>query len=73
MQGAEHKVPGEGRLNRNLGGLEVTHFTDHDHIGILPQERAQRFAEGQPHRFIDRHLHDALDIVFDRVLCRQQL
>ena len=60
-------------MNGDLCRFQIAHFTDHDHVGVLTQERAQGFAESQPHRLIDRHLHDAFDIVFDGVLGRQQL
>ena len=34
-----------GGLERDLDGLGVAHFADHDHIGILPQRRAQGLRE----------------------------
>jgi hypothetical protein len=31
-----HHVTGQGRLHRDLGGLEVADLTDHDGVGVLP-------------------------------------
>jgi len=30
-------MPGEGRLDRDLGGLAVADLADHHHVGIGPQ------------------------------------
>ena len=38
MQCRQNKVTGLCGLDRDLGRLEVTNLTDHDDIGILPQE-----------------------------------
>ena len=63
----------QGGLNGNLGGLQVAHFPHHDDVRVLAQEGAQRLAEGQPDGFVDGHLHDPFDVVFDRVLGGEQL
>ena len=68
----KHQVTGERRLNGNLRGFQVAHFTDHDDVRVLAQEGAQRFAEGHADRFIDGHLHDAFDVIFDRVFGGEQ-
>jgi hypothetical protein len=41
----EHQVAGERGLDADLGGLEVADLADHDDVGVLAQERAQRRGE----------------------------
>ena len=36
VKSAENQVTGFGGGERELDRLEVTHFTDHDHIGVFP-------------------------------------
>ena len=72
VQGGENKMAGERRLDGNLRRLEIARFTDHDAIGILAQKCAQDSREGQPDRFVHRHLHDSFEVVFDRFLRGQQ-
>ena len=38
VQGGEHQVAGERRLDADLRGLEVADLADHDDVGVLPQE-----------------------------------
>ncbi len=66
-------MTGQGSLNRDLGRLKVTHFTNHHNIGILTEEGAQGVTESHPYRFMHRHLHDSLDVVLHRVFNCQQL
>ena len=40
MQGGEHQMAGQGRLQRNRSGLLVAHLADHDDVRIKPQEAA---------------------------------
>ena len=53
----EHEVARQRRLHGDLGGLEVADLADHDHVGVLPHDRAQRVRE----REVDLRLH--LDLV----------
>ena len=64
----EHHVTGERRLDRDLGGLEVTNLTDHDDVGILTQERTQRRGEVQADRLVHLALVDAREVELDRIL-----
>ena len=73
VEGAQNQVAGEGGLNGNLRRLQVAHFTDHNHVRVLPQERAQGPAEGQADGLVDGDLHDAFQVVFDRVFGSEQL
>ena len=73
VEGAQDEVAGEGGLDGNLGGLQVAHFSDHDDVRVLAQKRAEGAAEGQADGFVDGHLHDAFDVIFDRVLGGEEL
>src|SRR6185503_17950315 len=73
VQGGQHQVTRERGLDGDLRRLEIAHFADHDDVRILPEERAQRLAEGHPLRVVDGNLDDAFDVVFDGVLRREQL
>ena len=42
MQGAEHQVAGERRLDRDLGGLEVADLADHDDVRVVRAGCARR-------------------------------
>ena len=48
VQRREHQVAGERGLDGDLGGLEVADLADHDDVGVLAQEGAQRGGEVQP-------------------------
>ena len=65
---AEHQVAGERRLDGDLGGLEVAHLADHDDVGVLAQEGAQRVGEVEADVLVDLHLVDADQVVLDRIL-----
>ncbi len=47
VQGGEHQVAGQRGLDGDLGGLVVADLADHDDVGVLAQEGAQRGGEGQ--------------------------
>jgi hypothetical protein len=53
-------VARERRLDGDLGGLEVADLTDHDDVGVLPQEGAQRGREVQADVVVHLHLVDAI-------------
>ena len=38
VQRRQNEMPGEGSVNTNMRRLGISHFTDHDDIGILSQE-----------------------------------
>ena len=58
-------MAGERRLDGDLGGLEVADLADHDDVGVLPQERAQRRGEVQPDVLVHLHLVDAGQVELD--------
>ncbi len=57
MHGGEHKVAREGRLDGDLGGLQVADLSDQDDVGVLAYDGSQSVGEGQS----DGGLH--LDLV----------
>ncbi len=73
VQGRKDEVPRERRLNRNFRRLEVADFADHHHIRVLTQEGAQNFRERVAGLGVDWHLDDAVNVIFDRLLGREQL
>jgi hypothetical protein len=70
VQGAEHQVTGQSGADGDVGGFAVADFPDHDDIGILAQNVAQGAGEGEADLAVDLGLVDALDLVFDRILDR---
>ena len=72
MQRAEGEVTGFGDTQRRFNGLQVAHFTDQHHIGILTERGSQRigkaFCVGMHFALIDHailiHVHE-FDWVFD--------
>ena len=69
----EHQVAGQRRLDRDLRGFRVADFADHDLVGVVTQDRAQPAREGQALLLVDRDLRDALQLVLDRILDRDDL
>ncbi|MNT22679.1 hypothetical protein D3C72_1580720 [compost metagenome] len=57
-------------LDGDIGRFQVTDFTHHDDVGILPQKRLEGRREGQARLFIDIDLVDAREVDFRRVFCR---
>ena len=35
VEGRQHQVASQRRLNRNFSGLEITDLPHHDHVGVL--------------------------------------
>ena len=73
MERAEDEVPGERGLNRGPRRLFVADFTDHDHIGVLSQERPECLGERQPDLLSHLKLVDQGQVVLDRVLDRADI
>ena len=66
VQRRQHQMPGQGGMNRDMRGFGVADFADHDDVGILADEGAQRRRESQADRRLDLRLVDAGDFIFDR-------
>ena len=73
VQRREHEVAGQRRLDGDLRGLEVADLADHDDVGVLPQDRAQRVGEGEADLRLHLDLVDAGQLVLDRVLDGEDL
>ena len=52
------------RLHCDLGSLPITHFANHDDVGILAQDRAQRIGKSEIDLRMHLNLVDALQLVF---------
>ena len=52
------------------GKTVVADFTDHDDVGIAAQNAAQRRREGEVDLGFDGDLHDAGELVLDRIFDR---
>ena len=70
VEGGKHQVPGEGGIDGNGGGLLITNFSQHDHIGRLAEHGAQGRREGHADFRIHLDLVDAGHLVLDRFLDR---
>ena len=70
MEGAQDEVAGQGRLDGDLRGLEVTNLADEDDVRVLPQERTQRAREVEPDVVVHLDLIDSEQVVLDRILGR---
>ena len=73
VQGCQHEVAGERRVNRDMGGFGIADFADHDDVGVLAHEGAQRRCECQPDGRLRLGLIDTRELVFDRVFDREDL
>ena len=56
-------------LDSHLCRLKVTDFSDEHDVRVLTQEGAKHLRERVSDVMVDRHLHDSVHIVFDRLLC----
>jgi hypothetical protein len=69
VQRAHDQVARLGGEDRGLDGLEIAHFTDQDHVGVLPKRPAQRLGE-RLGVVADLALVDDAELVLVRVLDR---
>ena len=67
MEGAEEEVPGQAGFDGDAGGFGVADFTDHEHLGILPQQGSQSSREGHSAVGFDLDLGNFVDVPFDRI------
>ena len=73
VQGREHEVAGQRRLDRDLRGLVVADLTDQHDIRVGSQDRPQRAGEREAGLRVHLHLVDAGHAVLDRVLDRDDV
>ena len=60
-------MAGECCLDGGGCGFDIADFADHDDIGVLAEERFERFGEGHPDFFVHLCLCDTIEVVFDGV------
>src|SRR5216117_29872 len=58
----EHQVAGQGRLDRDLRRLPVAHLTDHDDVGVVPQDGPQRGGEREADLRVHGDLRDPVHL-----------
>ncbi len=73
VQRRQHEVARQARLHRDLGRLEVADLADHHDVGVLAQDCAQAACEGHLDLRVHLRLADAVDVVLDRILDRQDV
>ena len=66
-------MAGQRRLDRDLGRLRVANLADHDHVRVLAHDVAQAAREGEADLGLDGDLVDALELILDRILDRDDL
>src|SRR6266436_4250951 len=65
VDGCEHEVTRERRLDRDLRGLVIANFAHHDFVRVVTQNGTQTAGEGQTLFFVDRNLGDAAQLILD--------
>ena len=73
MQRGKYQVPSERCLNGDFCGFGIADFTDHHHIRVLTQNRAQATGEGHADAGVNLRLTDPFNHVFDRVFNRENV
>ncbi len=70
VYGAQHEVAGDRGAERDLGGFAVADLSDHDHVGVLAEDGAERVRERLFGLFVHLNLVHAREQELDRVLHR---
>jgi len=73
VEGGEDQVSRHRRLHTDLRRLRIAHLADHDDVGILAEDRAERGGEGDARLTVHWHLRNAAELIFDRILDRNDL
>src|SRR5213592_2764259 len=73
VDGGENEVSRERGLHGDIGRLRVAYLAHHDLVGIVPQDGAQPARESEALLLVDRDLQHAGELVFHRVLDRDDL
>ncbi len=69
----KHEMAGQGGMHGDMGGLGIAHLADHDHVGVMAKEGAQRGCEGEPNRRLHLRLVNPMDLILHRIFNRQDL
>ena len=67
VERGENQVAGKRGADRDLGGVFVADFADHDDVGVLAEDGTEGAGEGEADLGADLHLVYAGDFVFDGV------
>ena len=73
MDGGQHQMSGQCRLNRDIRGFTIANFADHHYVRILAQYGAQASGKCHADFGIDLRLANTLDRVFNRIFDRQYI
>src|SRR6185436_12150192 len=73
VQRGHHQVSRERGLHGDVRGFQVADFADHHHVRVLAQDGAQSAREGHLDLGVHLRLADAVDVVLDRILDRQDV
>src|SRR6185369_9213021 len=73
MDRGKDQVAGKGGLDCDLGGLRIADFPNHDLVRVVAQDRAQAAGEGEALFLVYRDLQHARQLVFHRILDRDDL
>src|ERR1035441_3463928 len=73
VNGRENEVPREGGLHGDLRRLLVADLSDHDLVGVVPEDGAQPAREREAFLLVHGDLRHAAELVLDRVLDRDDL
>ena len=73
MQRREHEMAGKARLHGDLSSLEIADLADHDDVGILAQDRAQRARKVELDLGMDLCLRNAVQRKLDWILDRHHI
>ena len=73
MQRGKYQVPCKRCLDGNFCGFGIADFTDHHHIRVLTQNRAQATGEGHADAGVNLRLTDPFNHVFDGVFNRENV
>ena len=70
MQRTKNQVTCESGTDSDLGGLEITHFTDHDHIRITSKNTTQRRGKGKVDLGLNGDLDHPIELMLHRIFNR---
>ena len=73
VDGREHQVTGQRRLDGDLRRLGVADLAHHDLVGVVAEDRSQAASKRQALLLVDRNLRDAAQLILDRVFDRDDL
>src|SRR5262249_25893698 len=73
MQRGEDPVSRQRGMKCSYSRVRIAYFADQNDVWILPEDRSQRPGKGKACLFINRHLADAVHLVFDWIFDRDNV